>query len=89
MESIFEPTGVDFVSLRVNFMPVEVDFWSVIGGFRLRSSNFEPLGIDFRCLEVKLGILVVLSSESNLSLCDSILGPWKKITDAKVHFGPL
>ena len=76
MESIFEPTGVDFVSLRVNFGPVEVDFWSVIGGFRLRSSNFEPLGIDFRC-EVKLGILVVFSSESNLSLCDSILGPWK------------
>ena len=48
------------MSLRVNFGPVEVDFWSVIGGFRLRSSNFEPLGIDFRCLEVKLGILVVL-----------------------------
>ena len=77
MESIFEPTGVDFVSLRVNFVPVEVDFWSVIGGFRLMSSNFEPLGIDFRCLEVKLVILVVLSSESNLSLCDLILGLWK------------
>ena len=66
------------MSLRVNFVPVEVDFWSVIiGGFRLMSSNFEPLGIDIRCLEVKLVILVVLSSESNLSLCDSILGPWK------------
>ena len=77
------------MSLRGNFVPVEVDFWSVIGGFRLMSSNFEPLGIDFRCLEVKLVILVVLSSESNLSLCDLILGLWKYISDAKVYFWPL
>ena len=61
------------MSLRVNFGPVEVDFWSVIGGFRLRSSHFQSLVIDFSCLEVKLGILIVLSSESNLSPCDSIL----------------
>ena len=61
------------MSLRVNFVPVEVDFWSVIGGFRLRSSHFQSLVIDFSCLEVKLGILIVLSSEYNLSPCDSIL----------------
>ena len=33
--SVFEPTGVDSGSLRVNFGPLEVDFWAVEGKFEL------------------------------------------------------
>ena len=35
MGSVFEPTGVDSGSLRVNFGPLKVDFWAMEGKFEL------------------------------------------------------
>ena len=79
------------MSLRVTFGPLEVDFWYVIGGFWLRSSNFEPLGIDFRCFEVKLVILVVLIRllRVKFELLQLNSRPLEVDFRRKVHFGPL